>query len=122
MADRQKLVILITRGFDDERSSVAWSIANAGIASGFEVTVFLAAAGVDWVRRNGADQARLNPLDPPMKDMIGNVMSSGGGVLVCPPCAKVRGYSEEDLIEGVTIAGAPAMLEVVKQGASTLSF
>jgi predicted peroxiredoxin len=120
--DKQKLVIVITRGLDDERSSVAWSIANAGIASDFEVTVFLAAAGVDWVRRGGADVAHLNPLDPPLKDMIGNLMANGGAVLVCPPCAKVRGYGENDLIDGVKVAGAPAMLEVVKQGAATLSF
>jgi len=122
MPDNKKLVIVITRGLDDERSSVAWSIANAGIASDMEVTVFLAAAGVDWVRKGAADVAHLNPVDPPLRDMIGNLMSNGGKVLVCPPCAKVRGYSEESLIDGVTVAGAPAMLEVVKQGAATLSF
>jgi len=121
VGEQKKLVIVITNGFDDERSSVAWSIANAGIASDLQVTVFLAAAGVDWVRK-GAAEARLNPLDPPMKDMIANLMSNGGSVLVCPPCAKVRGYSKDELIDGVTIAGAPAMLEVVKQGAATLSF
>lgn len=120
--DQQKLVIVISRGLDDERSSVAWSIANAGIATDFEVTVFLVASGVDWVRKGAADAPHLNPADPPMKELIDNVMSSGGSVLVCPPCAKVRGYSEDDLVEGVTVAGAPAMLEVVKQGASTLSF
>lgn len=120
--EKNKLVIVITRGLDDERSSVAWSIANAGIASDLEVTVFLAAAGVDWVRKGAAEVAHLNPVDPPMKDLIGNLMSNGGKVLVCPPCAKVRGYSENELIPGVTLAGAPAMLEVVKQGAATLSF
>jgi len=118
----QKLVIVITRGLDDERSSVAWSIANAGIASGLEVTVFLAASGVDWVRKGAADVAHLNPLDPPLRDLIGNLKSNGGKILVCPPCAKVRGYSEKDFVDGVTVAGAPAMLEVVKQGAATLSF
>jgi len=122
MAETNKLVVVISRGFDDERSSVAWSIANAGIASDMEVTVFLVAAGVDWVRKGGAEVARLNPLDPPLKDMIGNVMSNGGNVLVCPPCAKVRGYGEGGLLDGVMIAGAPAMLEVVKEGAATLSF
>lgn len=122
MAEKKKLVIVISRGFDDERSSVAWSIANTSVASDLEVTVFLVAAGVDWVRKGGAEVARLNPLDPPMKQMIDNVMSSGGSVLVCPPCAKVRGYTEADLLGGVKIAGAPAMLEVVKQGAATLSF
>ena len=96
--------------------------ANSSVASGFELTVFLVAAGVDWVRKGAADVARPNPLDPPIREMMDNVMSSGGQILVCPPCAKVRGYGEDALVEGVVIAGAPAMLEVVKQGASTLSF
>ena len=104
---QDKLVIVISRGLDDERSSVAWSIANAGIASAMEVTVFLVASGVDWVRKGAADVAHLNPVDPPMRDLVGNIMSGGGRVLVCPPCAKVRGYSEEDLVDGVTVAGAP---------------
>jgi predicted peroxiredoxin len=117
----ERLVVVITRGLDDERSSVAWSIANAGVASDMEVTVFLAAAGVDWVRKGAADTAHLNPVDPPMKDLVGNIMTNGK-ILVCPPCAKVRGYEAAHLIDGVTIAGAPAMLEIVKQGASTLSF
>ena len=122
MPDKQKLVIVISRGLDDERSSVAWSIANAGVASDMEVTVFLVAAGVDWVRKGAAEVAHLNPVDPPMKELVGNILEHGNGILVCPPCAKVRGYAEGDLIDGVTIAGAPSMLEVVKQGAATLSF
>ena len=122
MEEKQKLVIVISRGFDDERSSVAWSIANSAVASDFDLTVFLVSAGVDWVRKGAADAARPNPLDPPIQDMMNNVMSSGGKILVCPPCAKVRGYSEDDLMDGVVVAGGPAMLEVVKQGASTLSF
>ncbi|MEJ2312860.1 MAG: DsrE family protein [Gemmatimonadales bacterium] len=120
--EKKKLVIVLTRGLDDERSSVAWSIANAGVASDMEITMFLAASGVDWVRRGAADVPHLNPLDPPLRELIENVISNGGRVLVCPPCAKVRGYSEDDLIPGATLAGAPAMLEVVMQGASTLSF
>jgi predicted peroxiredoxin len=122
MEEKKKLVIVITRGVDDERSSVACSIANAGLASDFDVTVFLAASRVDWVRKGAADVAHLNPVDPPFKELIGNLMSNGGSIMVCPPCAKVRGYSKEDLIAGVTVAGAPAMLEIVKQGAATLSF
>jgi len=121
MAD-QKLVVVISRGLDDERSSVAWSIANAAVASDFEVTAFLVSAGVDWARRGAADAAHLNPLDPSMKDLVGNFVAGGGHIMACPPCAKVRGYGEADLIDGVEIAGAPAMLAIVKQGASTLSF
>ena len=122
MEDKKKLLIVITRGLDDERSSVAWSIANAGIASDLEVTVFLASAGVDWARKGAANVAHLNPVDPSLGELIGNLISGGGRILVCPPCAKVRGYGEDDLIDGATVAGAPAMLEVVNQGGATLSF
>jgi predicted peroxiredoxin len=122
MSENRELVIVNSRGLDDERSSVAWSIANTAAASDMKVTMFLVASGVDWVRKGAADVARLNPLDPSMSDMIKNLLGNGGTILVCPPCAKVRGYSEEDLVDGATIAGAPAMLEVVNRGAGTLSF
>jgi predicted peroxiredoxin len=120
--DKKKLVVLITRGFDDERSSVAWSVANGGIASGLEVTVFLTSSAVDWVRKGAADHAHLNPFDPTMKEMIDKLMTSGGKVLVCPPCAKVRGLAAEDLLDGVVVTGSGAMHELIKQGAATLSF
>lgn len=122
MAEKKKLVILITRGLADERSSVAWSIANTGIASEMDVSVFLASSGVDWARKGAADAAHPNPLDPPMKDMIRNVIAEGCSVFVCPPCAKVRGYQEDDLIEGVTVAGSASMLALIKEGATALSF
>lgn len=118
----KKLVVVVTNGFNDERASVAWSVANGGIASGFKVTMFLVSSGADWVRKGAADVARLNPLDPPVKEMIQNIMDAGGTIMVCPPCAKVRGYEKEDLIDGVELAGSVAMLGVVSEGASTLTF
>lgn len=122
MSDTKKLVVVVTNGFNDERASVAWSVANGGIASGYQVTMFLVSSGADWVRKGAADVARLNPLDPPVKDMIQNIMDNGGNIMVCPPCAKVRGYEKEDLIDGVELAGSVAMLGVVSEGAATLTF
>jgi predicted peroxiredoxin len=122
MSDKKKLVIVVSRGFDDERASVAWSIANGGINSGLDVSMFLVSSGIDWVRKGAADLAHLVPLDPSMKEMIDNVVSNGCTIMVCPPCAKVRGYSEEDLLDGVVITGSGAMHELIKQGAATLSF
>ena len=122
MSEKQKMVVVVTNGFNDERSSVAWSVANGGVGSGLEVTMFLVSSGVDWVRKGAADKARLNPLDPPVKDMIQTVLDNGGQIYVCPPCAGVRGYDKDDLIDGVTLAGSVAMLDIAKQGAITLSF
>jgi predicted peroxiredoxin len=122
MAEKQKLVVIVTNGFNDERSSVAWSVANGGVASGMEVTMFLVSSGVDWVRKGALEHARLNPLDPTIKEMIDTVVESGGKILVCPPCAGVRGYAQEDLMDGVTMAGSVAMLDEVRQGAEAITF
>ena len=122
MAEKKKLVIVVTSGLDDERSSVAWSVASGAVSSGLDVTLFLTSNGVDWVRKGAADAAHLNPLDPPMKEMIQKQIDSGSTILVCPPCAKSRGYAEEDLIDGVVITGSGAMHELIKEGAATLSF
>lgn len=122
MSDSKKLVVVVTNGFNDEKSSVAWSIANGGIKSGLEVLMFLTSSAVDWVRKGAAETAQLNPFDPPMGDMIENILAKGGQILVCPPCARVRGYEKEDLIDGVEITGSGAMHEAIKSGAATLCF
>jgi len=120
--DKRKLVVIITQGLDDERSSVAWSIANGGINAGLDVSIFLASSGLDWVRRGAADNARPNPEDPPMIEMIRKVIDNGCHIGACPPCSKVRGYTQEDFIDGVTIVGSIAIHERVMQGAAVLTF
>ncbi len=117
----KKLVVLISRGLDDERATVGWTLANGGLAEGVDVTVFLVSSGVDLVRRGAADHLRMNAFDPSLKELIDNFMSQGGKVWACPPCVKIRGYVEDHLIPGVVVTGAAALYGLVKEGAVTLS-
>ena len=117
-----KMVIVGSRGLDDERATVAWTVANGAISSGFDVTMFLVSSGVDIVRKGAVENARMNPYDPSMKELVGNFMSKGGSVFVCPPCAKVRAYEGEDLLDGVVVTGSGAMHALIKDGAATLCF
>ena len=118
----EKLVIVASRGHDDERATVSWTIANGGLTAGLEVTMFLVSSAIDLVRKGAADHVRMNPFDPPMKELIESFVARGGKILACPPCAKVRGYSEESLIEGVEITGSAALHALIKDGAATLCF
>jgi predicted peroxiredoxin len=117
----RELVVLMTRGTDHELSSVAFTIACAGITAGLEVYAFLTSSAVDLVRRRSADMTHVPPLEP-LKSLIDDFMARGGTIWACPPCVKARGYTQEDLIDGVTITGASAMHEKLKAGAATLSF
>ncbi len=120
--ETKKLAIILSRGLDDERAAVAWTVANGGIASELDVTVFLVSAGVDLVRKGAADMMRMNPLDPSLGELIGKFMADGGNVWACPPCKAVRGYKDEDLIDGVVVTGAASLHGLLKEGAATLSF
>jgi predicted peroxiredoxin len=119
--DPRELVCLITTGADHELSSVGFTIANGGITSGLKVSVFLSSNGVDLVRKRAVDTTQVNPLEP-LANLIKDFIARGGAVLACTPCVKSRGYVAEDLLDGVTIAGASGVLDKIKAGAGTLSF
>jgi predicted peroxiredoxin len=117
----RELVVLMTRGADHELSSVGFTIACGGITAGLKVCAFLTSSAVDLVRRRSVEMTQVAPLDP-LKTLIEDFMGRGGTVIACPPCVKARGYTQEDFIEGVTIAGASAIHERLKAGAASLSF
>ncbi|MBS0294074.1 MAG: DsrE family protein [Proteobacteria bacterium] len=117
----RELVVLVTRGTDHELSSVAFTIACGGITAGMKVYAFLVSSGVDLVRRRAVDITHVPPLDP-LKALIDDFLARGGTIWACPPCVKARGYTQEDLMPGVSIQGASAMHERLKAGAASLSF
>ena len=59
MSEKKKLLVVVTNGFHDERSSAALTIANSGINTGLDVTMFLISSGVDLVRKGAADRVRV---------------------------------------------------------------
>lgn len=117
----KELVVLMTRGADHELSSVGLTIANGGSTAGLRVSMFLTSAAVDLVRKRAVETTQVNPLEP-LKALIEDFLRRGGTLWACTPCVKARGYAQEDLIEGVIIAGSSVMHERIKAGAATLSF
>lgn len=120
-SSQRELVVLVTRGTDHELSSVAFTVACGGLTSGMQVYAFLVSSGVDLVRRKAVDFTHVPPLEP-LKTLIDDFLARGGTIWACPPCAKARSYTQDDLIPGVTIQGASAVHERLKAGAASLSF
>jgi predicted peroxiredoxin len=120
-AAHEELVVVMTHGADDELSSVGFTIANGGMTAGLKVSIFLTSAAVDLVRRNAVEMTHAAPLEP-LSSLIQDFIDRGGTLWACTPCVKARGYSQEDLRDGVIITGASPMHERIKAGAATLSF
>lgn len=122
MADNSsELVVLMTKGPDEELSSVGFTIANGGMTAGLDVSIFLTGSAVDIVRRKAADMTHVHPLEP-LASLVKDFIDRGGTLWACSPCVKARGYEDGDLIDGVVVTGASPMHERIKAGAGTLSF
>ncbi|MGO9392504.1 DsrE family protein [Rhodoblastus sp.] len=119
--DVRNLVVMVTHGIDHELSSVALTIALGGMTAGLKVSIFLTRSGVDIARRRAADATHVKPLEP-LADMMRDFLARGGAIWACTPCVKSRGYAQEDLVDGVVVAGASAVHELIMGGAATLSF
>ena len=119
--ETRELVITMTHGPEDEVASVGFTVANGGMTAGMTVSIFLTSAAVDLVRKGGIEHTHFAPMDP-LKALIEDFLKRGGTLWACTPCVKARGYTEDDLIDGVIVTGASAMHERIKNGAGTLSF
>ena len=119
--EARELVVVLTRGIDHELSSAGMIIALGGMTAGLKVSIFLTSSGVDIVRRGAADSTHVKPLEP-LADMLRDFMARGGTIWACTPCVKSRGYAQENLLDGVIVAGSSVMHERIKAGAATLSF
>jgi len=117
----EDLIIVMTKGINDEVSSVGLTLANGALTAEMSVGVFLTSAAIDLVRKGGVDHTHVHPMEP-LKQLLHDFIKRGGKVWACPPCTQARGYDQSSLIDGVEIHGASVIFERIKAGAATLSF
>lgn len=117
----QKLVIVLTKGTNNDVSTVAFTIANAAIAKGSEVGIFLTSDGVDLSRENSGEYTHIPPFKT-LKELITGFLENGGTLWTCAPCFNHHGLQEEETYADAIVVGAGPMLEWIAEGAQSLSF
>lgn len=101
------LIVKITCGADDpERCNQGFNVAASAVASGSQVSLWLAGAAA-WFAVPGKAEEFSLPLAAPLADLVASI-NLGGTLVVCSQCAARREIGLDDLIEGVSIAGAAA--------------
>ena len=116
------LVVKTTAGKNDpERCNQAFTVAATAVASGVAVSLWLTGEATLLALPGQADDFRLAYASP-LADLLKSILK-GGSVTVCTQCAARREITEDDLIEGIKIAGAPTFIaEVMADGAKALVY
>jgi len=117
-----KLLINLTTAKDNpDKTVVAFVVANAGVAAGQEVVIFLNIESVLLATPGYADDIVSEGFKP-LKELLASFIDNGGKLWICPPCFNARGLDKDNLIKGATFAGGASLVEFLAQGAASLSY
>lgn len=108
----RELVIKCTAGLEDpERCNQAFTVASAALSAGARVTLWLTGEAA-WLGAPGRAEKSDLPLATPLAELRDLVLEMGS-LTVCTQCAQRRELSQDDLLDGVRIAGAAVFAEEI---------
>jgi predicted peroxiredoxin len=116
------LVIKCTVGEEEaERCNQAFTVASAGVAAGARVSLWLTGDAVWFGVPGRAEEFELE-LATPLAELRDLVLADGT-LTVCTQCVQRRGLVQDDLLDGVRIAGAAVFAEeALAEGAQALVY
>lgn len=116
------ILVNATHGNEDpERATLAFIVGNVAASADQDAVVLLTIEGV-WLATQGYADAIHKEGFQPLKEVIASFVANGGQIWVCGSCAKPRGITEANLIEGARIVTAANAVERLAAGAASLSF
>ena len=107
---------------DGDKATVAFVVANAALGSEKETLVFMSTDGVWAAVKGEADKINEGAPFAPLKELVDKFVAGGGKIVVCAPCLKKRGITEEDLIEGATPGGGAALVEWLSESPACVAY
>lgn len=119
MSDR--FCINLTRGAEDpDRATIAFVVANAALAKGRDTLVFVSNDAVRFAAPGGADGVTAEGF-PPLAELVGIFSEGGGKMLVCAPCAKVRGLEDSTWVDGAALGGGAGLVDFLTEAGAVAS-
>ena len=102
-----------------EHATISFVLATSA-SKEHETAVFLTADASYWAVKGASTGAVYEGMEP-IENLIQQFTDNGGKLWVCPICAKIKGITENDLIAGAEIAGAPKTMAFLASGGHVLA-
>lgn len=117
-----QLIVSCDHGKEDpERATLPFIVGNVAASADQGTAVLLTVEGV-WLATKGyADDIQKEGF-PALREVLSSFVANGGEIWACGTCAKPRGITEGDLIEGARIVTAAYFVEQIASGAATIAF
>ena len=115
-----KYLVNCSHGSDDaEKATIAFILAFTSSKTN-ETAVFVTSGATGLFVREGRPDIRADGYEP-LNGLVDGFLANGGKIWICPACAKAKGVSQDDLIDGVEIAGAPKTMAFLADGGKLLA-
>lgn len=121
MTNSKKLVLTLSVNSNNDVSSVTFTVANAALAKGMQVGLFLTSDAVELSKQGACEYTHVAPFKK-LSELIEGFIANGGTLWSCAPCFNHHGLNPEETVTGTEVVGAGPMLDWVIDGAQTLSF
>lgn len=121
------MFIVATRGPDQPNIAALPYVALKGAVESGEFpgeppTIFLMQEAT-YLAHEGTDLSEIKAVGlPPISEVVGFLRQHDLEVIVCSPCARARGISEENLVDYARMGGAGDMAKGAKSHSATLTF
>ncbi|GJM34234.1 MAG: hypothetical protein DHS20C18_32350 [Saprospiraceae bacterium] len=126
-----KLCVSLTHAEDNlDKASIAFTVANGGLAQDREVIVFLSSEAVKLSLIGYADNMEEEGF-PPLIELInnflngtaeGNVNETKGTIWICTPCFEKRKLKEKNIIPGAKVVGGALLIKFLDNNTPCISF
>ena len=107
---------------DPDKATVAFVVANAALGSEKDTLAFLSTDGVWAAVKGEAEKIDEGAPFAPLKDLVDKFVGGGGKILVCAPCMKKRGITEDRLIDGAEPAGGATLVAWLSESPACVAF
>ncbi len=113
-ARAQVIVINLKHGTDDLHAALmALKLGVAMAEKGADVHLFLNLEAVRLASKQQPLDLTWGPGDAKLETLFSDFATAGGKTLVCPHCAVAAGLAQEDLRDGLTIAEASEVVDLM---------
>lgn len=116
----QKILINCQDGLNNiERATIAFILAVTSSKTS-ETAMFLNAEATQLCVKGCINDIVASGYEP-LSDLVSVYLQNGGKIWLCPACVKAKKLTENDLMPGVEIAGAPRTMAYLASGAQLLA-